>query len=107
MDIASASLPDKLPPRRADATQRVTPKIGALFSRLSMNRTFSLIFLSLGTILLIYSFNAVGSLRSALAAFPTGVPTDHAVWLMIAGTILFGVGIGGAVFGRKPTWTRT
>jgi hypothetical protein len=72
-----------------------------------MNRTISLIFLSLGTVLVIYSFNAVGSLSSAFSEFLSGAPTDRAVWAMIAGVVLFGVGIGGAVFGRKPTWRRS
>ncbi|HWA27939.1 MAG TPA: DUF3185 family protein [Lacunisphaera sp.] len=72
-----------------------------------MNRTVSLIFLSIGTVLVIYCFNALGSLISAFSGFRSGAPTDRTVWLMIAGVVLFGVGVGGVVFGRKPTLRRS
>lgn len=71
-----------------------------------MNRITSLIFLSIGTVLIIYGFNALDSIASSFSRFFSGTPTDKTIWLLLGGFLCFGVGAGGLVFGPKPTWKR-
>lgn len=67
----------------------------------SLHRVISCVLLCLGTVLLIYGFNALDSLGSALTRFFTGTPTDKTLWLMLAGVIFFGTGLGGLALGPK------
>ena len=71
-----------------------------------MNRLVSLVFLSIGTVLIIYGLNALDSIGSSFSRFFTGTPTDRTMWLLIAGVLCFCTGAGGLVFGPKPTWKR-
>lgn len=72
-----------------------------------MNRALSLVFLSIGIVLIIYGLNALDSIASSFSRFFNGAPTDKTIWLLIGGVFSFFVGLGGVVFGPKPTWDRT
>lgn len=72
-----------------------------------MNRLFSLIFLSIGTVLVIYGLNALDSVSSSLSRLFNGVPTDETIWLLLAGVLCFCVGIVGLLRRPKPSWDRS
>lgn len=72
-----------------------------------MNRLLSLLFLSIGTVLIIYGLNALDSVSSSLSRLFNGVPTDETIWLLLAGLVCFCIGIGGLIRGPKPTWHRS
>lgn len=59
-----------------------------------MNRTFSLVLLSIGAVLVIYGLNALDSLGSSFSEFFTGAPTDKTIWLLLGGVLLCFVGLG-------------
>jgi hypothetical protein len=67
----------------------------------SLHRIISCVLLCLGTVMLIYGFNAIDSLSSSLSRIFTGTPTDKVLWLMLTGIILFGAGLGGLARGPK------
>ncbi len=60
-----------------------------------MNRTISLVLLTVGVILIIYGVSASNSIGSGFSRLFTGMPTDATVWLMVGGVIAAVVGIVG------------
>jgi hypothetical protein len=62
-----------------------------------MNRILSLVFLSIGTVLIIYGLNALDSVSSSFSRLFTGAPTDKTFWLLIAGVLLFITGAGSLI----------
>lgn len=58
-----------------------------------MNKAVSLAILIVGIILLLFGFNAGGSLASETKEALTGTPTDKSMWLIILGAV--GIVIGG------------
>jgi len=67
-----------------------------------MNRLISLAFLIGGIVLIVLGINAMDSFSSDISRFFTGSPTDEAVWMLIGGIILAGIGLGGTVLlGRR------
>lgn len=72
-----------------------------------MIRSLCLVSLSIGTVLVIYGFNALESVASSFRHFLTDSPTDKTVWVIIAGTLLFGLGAAGAVLSPNPIGNHT
>jgi Protein of unknown function (DUF3185) len=62
-----------------------------------MNRILSLVFLSIGTVLIIYGLNALDSISSSFSRLFTGAPTDKTIWLLIGGVLLFLTGAGNLI----------
>lgn len=72
-----------------------------------MNRGFSLVFLSVGIVLVIYGLNSPDSLASSFSRLFKGTPTDETIWFLIGGMFSFCIGAAGLIFGPKPTWKRS
>ncbi len=66
-----------------------------------MNRTFACVLLSLGTVLLVYSLNALRSLSAALSHLFSGLAPEPALWFLLAGLVAFGAGFGGLCLAPK------
>jgi hypothetical protein len=66
-----------------------------------MNRTFSLVLLSIGAVLVIYGLNALDSIGSSFSRFFTGAPTDKTIWLLLGGVLLVFAGLGNLFRGGK------
>ena len=60
-----------------------------------MNRILTLGLLVVGVVLIVYGINASNSVGSSLSRLFTGAPTDHTVWLLIAGIVAAASGAGG------------
>ena len=67
----------------------------------SMYRAIALAMLVAGVALLIFGINALLSLGSDIGRFFTGSPTDKALWMLIAWSVLCVVGLAGVVRGPK------
>ncbi len=52
-----------------------------------------------GIVLIIFGISAADSFSSDVSNFFTGSPTDKAIWMLIIGTVLTVVGLGGTLFG--------
>lgn len=59
-----------------------------------MNRILGIVIIAAGAILLFYGVQASHSFSSGVSRVFTGSPTDHTIWLMVAG---FAVLIAGLV----------
>lgn len=68
-----------------------------------MNKGISIALLVIGTILLIWGFNASESFSSDVSRVFTGSPTDRTVWLMIGGVGAAIVGLSGLIFSRRAS----
>jgi hypothetical protein len=66
-----------------------------------MNKTFSLVLLVAGLLLLTWGVNASDSIRSSFTRFFTGNPTDKTMWLLIGGTVACAVGATGLLTVEK------
>ena len=55
----------------------------------------------IGSIFLIWGYQASNFIASGFSELFTGTPTDTSVWLLIGGVILLIVGIAGLVSGRR------
>lgn len=66
-----------------------------------MNKTFSLVFLVVGAVLLIYGLNASDSVASSVSEAVTGTPTDKSMWLIILGAVGIVAGGVGLFAGRR------
>jgi hypothetical protein len=66
-----------------------------------MNKTFSIVFLVVGLVLLVYGFNASDSVASSVNEAVTGTPTDRSMWLIILGAVGAVVGGVGLFAGRR------
>jgi len=60
-----------------------------------MNNIFSLAFLAVGILLIIFGVSAADSLGSDLSRFFTGAPTDKAIWMLIGGVVAVVIGLVG------------
>lgn len=69
-----------------------------------MNRVLACVFLSIGTVLVVYGLNAVDSVVQALAALARGATPDRPIWFLLAGIAAMLVGIGGLF--RTPKMRR-
>ncbi|MFA6289214.1 MAG: DUF3185 family protein [Opitutaceae bacterium] len=67
-----------------------------------MNKIISLALLVIGVVLIIYGVQASDSVSSSFSRMFNGAPTDKTLWLLIGGTILAVVGLGGLLRGSKP-----
>lgn len=65
-----------------------------------MNRSLSLVFLLIGTVLVIYGLFALDSIASSFSRLFTGAPTDKTLWLLIGGILALLTGAGGLM--RRP-----
>lgn len=65
-----------------------------------MNKALSLAILVAGIILLVFGFNAGGSLASETKEALTGTPTDKSIWLIVLGAIAIVIG-GLGSFSRR------
>ena len=63
-----------------------------------MKMVISLALLVVGIVLVIYGVSAANSLGSDISRFFTGSPTDKAIWMLVGGTVLCLIGLGGLVF---------
>jgi hypothetical protein len=50
---------------------------------------------------MIFGFNATHSFGSDVSKFFTGSPTDKAVWMLVGGIVLAGLGLAGVVRGSR------
>jgi hypothetical protein len=64
-----------------------------------MKRIISLLLVLGGVALLIAGINATNSFSSDVSRFFTGSPTNKAVWMLIGGSVILLVGLGGALRG--------
>ena len=94
-------------PKPAENNAGTLPRLNAGLPLPPMNRTISLILLSIGTVLVIYGLNALDSVSSSFSRLFTGAPTDKTIWLLISGVLCFSIGAGGVAFGRKASWDRS
>lgn len=62
----------------------------------SLQRILTCVLLCLGTVLVIYSVNTIASLWSAYTGLFSAA-ADKTVWLLIAGVLMIGAGVGGFV----------
>ncbi len=60
-----------------------------------MRKEFSLGFLIGGIVLIAFGINASQSLASDISRFFTGNPTEKAVWMLVAGVVMFVAGLVG------------
>jgi hypothetical protein len=67
-----------------------------------MKNTASLVFLSVGVVLIIYGINASDSVSSGFSRLFTGSPTDKTLWLTIGGIAAVVIGLGGLLRRSKP-----
>jgi len=68
-----------------------------------MNKVVSLALLIAGALLIGYGVNASDSIGSSFSRFFTGSPTDHTIWLLLAGIGAAVIGAGGLLFSGKKT----
>lgn len=67
-----------------------------------VNRIIFIALLAGGIILAIFGINATNSFSSDVSRFFTGSPTDKAIWMLVGGIAMAGVGLGGLLMsGRK------
>ena len=66
-----------------------------------MNNIFSLAFIAVGVLLIIFGVSAADSLGSDISRFFTGAPTDKAVWMLIGGVVAVVIGLMGIPRGSK------
>jgi len=59
---------------------------------MNMNKAVGMAVFAVGIVLLVYGFNATGSLGSHLSKFFNGAPSDKAIWLLASGAITGAVG---------------
>lgn len=64
-----------------------------------MNMAFSLALLAGGIMLTIFGVNEMNSFISDISRMFTGAPTDHSIWMIIAGVLLIVLGLTGLVPG--------
>jgi putative Mn2+ efflux pump MntP len=62
-----------------------------------MNKVISLALLLGGIVLCILGIQAMNSFSSDVSRFFTGSPTDKAVWMLIGGVVLAGIGLSGTL----------
>lgn len=58
-----------------------------------MSRILACIFLSLGTVLIVFGLNFLDSIRSAFSRLFSDGPTDKAIWFLLAGVGFIVVGM--------------
>ena len=58
-----------------------------------MNRVLACVFLSVGSVLVIYGLNALPSLGAAFSRLRSGGQPDQALWFLLAGTVAVAVGV--------------
>ena len=63
----------------------------------TMNKGTSITFLVVGIVMILWGITASESFVSDLSRFFTGSPTDKTIWLLMAGIIVFIVGLGGVL----------
>jgi hypothetical protein len=68
-----------------------------------MNKIASLALLAGGVVLIVIGVDATNSFSSDVSRFFTGSPTDKAIWMLIGGILLAGIGLTGALRGSKAT----
>jgi len=66
-----------------------------------MNKIAILALLVGGVALIIYGISASESISSSFSKFFTGSLTDKSIWMLIAGSVLILVGLGGFFRGSK------
>jgi len=66
-----------------------------------MNKTISLVILVAGILLTIFGIAASGSFSSDVSRFFTGAPTDKAIWMVVGGVVVGGIGLAGLWWGSK------
>lgn len=66
-----------------------------------MNKTFCLVLLAAGIVLIILGINAANSLGSDFSRLFRGMPNDKSVWLLLAGLIATVVGAQGLLRSAK------
>jgi hypothetical protein len=59
-----------------------------------MNRVLACVFLSLGTVLVVYGLNAVDSVGAAFSRLVSGAPSEPALWFLLAGIAASLIGAG-------------
>jgi hypothetical protein len=67
----------------------------------SVNKSFLLVVLVLGVVLLVLGFIACDSVSSDFSRLFTGEPTDKAIWLLIGGGVATLVGLVGLSRGSR------
>ena len=67
-----------------------------------MNRVLACVFLSLGSVLVIYGFFALPSLRAAFSVLLHGGQPEQALWFLLAGVAAAAIGI--VVLFRAPAY---
>ena len=60
-----------------------------------MKMPFSLAFLAIGVVLLVFGVQASSSAGSTVSRFFTGAPTHEAMWLLTGAAVAIVVGLGG------------
>jgi hypothetical protein len=67
-----------------------------------MNKIISIALLAGGVVMIIYGVNASDSVSSGFSRMFNGAPTDKTLWLLIGGSVVTAVGLGGLLCGNKP-----
>jgi hypothetical protein len=68
-----------------------------------MNKIIAIIVLAAGAALIVYGINSSNSIGSDFSRFFTGSPTNKSIWLLIVGSVLAAVGVGGLLTGSKSS----
>jgi hypothetical protein len=66
-----------------------------------MKTILSIALLIGGIILIVFGINASNSLGSDFSRFFTNSPTDKAIWMLIGGIVMIGLGMGNFAFRSK------
>jgi hypothetical protein len=60
-----------------------------------MNRILACVLLSIGTVLVVYGFNALNSVTASFSRLVRGAPPEQALWFLLAGVLAMVLGITG------------
>jgi hypothetical protein len=66
-----------------------------------MNKTISLAILAGGILLLIFGVNASNSFSSDISRLFTDAPTNKAIWMLVGGVVVAGIGLMGLLRGSR------
>ena len=58
-----------------------------------MDKVIGIGFLAGGIVLMVFGVQGMNSVSSDVSKFFTGAPTDKAVWMLVGGAVLAGIGL--------------